>query len=101
MYLVRYFDNHDRIVKCETFEEVKKWLLLACTAWVISDNYCSDGKLDTPQKLFDYAMKKKDFGDIAQVFQIDSYFLLGEKEKNFCDFSECDLRTPFSCQRIL
>ena len=105
MYLVQ-ISEENKIVECETFEEVEEFLLRACALWVYSGGY-SDEELDTPPKLFDYCMKMKDFGDIAQVLKIDAYSPSfcgvgnNTSKKIPCDIVGCDLRVPFECQRIL
>ena len=105
MYLVQIAEEN-KIVECDTFEEVEKLLLRACALWMYSGDY-SDEELNTPQKLFDYCMAEKDFGDIAQVLEIDAYFtIFYDVENNItdkvaCDIIGCDLRVPFKCQRIL
>ena len=102
MYLVQILKENE-IVECDTFEEVKNLLLRACALWMYSGDY-SDKDLDTPPKLFDYCMGKKNFGDIAQVLEIDTYFTIdledNTSKKIPCNIMGCDLRVPFKCQRI-
>lgn len=105
MYLVQ-ISEENKIVECDTFEEVKSLLFRACVLWVYSEDYCGED-LDTPEKLFNSCMENQDFGDIAQVLEIHTYFTapygLGNhtSDKITCNIMGCDLRTPFKCQRIL
>ena len=100
MYLVQ-ISEENKIVECDTFEEVEKLLLRACALWMYSGDY-SDEELDTLQKLFDDCMKNKDFGNIAQVLEINTYFTIPSNLKKVtCNLMGCDLRVPFKCQRIL
>lgn len=69
MYLVSTDDN-PTLREFETMEEVKKELIKAVIAWTEDDCYVGKDGVS----LYKECLKDKDFGDIASVYEVNSYF---------------------------
>lgn len=94
MYLVR---TEHWIKECESWSEVKKALLEACTDWVNDDAFISDQRYNTPEKIFELGMNERDFGDVAQVFEVRC---ANNPEDGWCDFDCCSPQDTFTMKRI-
>ena len=94
MYLV--FTRTNGIKEVETLEEVKDILKIETFAWTQDDSYSGMAWED----LFNYCYCHKCFGDIAQVYEIKPYFLVGET-KIPCGFYTADYNTLFDCMKIM
>ena len=95
MYLVRT-DNW--IKECVSWSQVKKYLMTACAEWIADENYISDKRYNTAEKLFDLGMNDRDFGDVAQVFEIRC---TGDTDDGWYFFDCCSPQDTFSMKRIL
>lgn len=94
MYLI--FTQKNGIKEAETLEEVKDILKIETFAWTQDDGYSGMSWED----LFNYCLFHKCFGDIAQVYEIKTYFLI-EKTKIPCGFYEAELNKRFDCMKIM
>ena len=64
MYLVK---TNGKIIECEDIAEVKHELMIACAIWRYDGYYVGN---ETVEELYNECWKDKDFGDIAQVYEI-------------------------------
>lgn len=94
MYLI--FTQKNGIKEAETMEEVELILKIETFTWTQDDSYSGLSWED----LFNYCLSHKCFGDIAQVYRISPYFLLG-KAKIPCGFYEAELNKSFDCTKIM
>ena len=94
MYLVRT-DNW--IKECPNWSYVKKALMTACAEWIADENYVSDSRYDTVEKLFDLGMNERDFGDVAQVFDVRC---ASDSEEGLYWFNCCSPQDTFTMKRI-
>lgn len=83
------------IKEVEEYDEVLN-ILKKCTAyWCADDDY--DG--EDYQTLYNTCLEECDFGDIAHVYQVDTYFKAG-KSKIPCELSIAEKNTNFTMKRI-
>ena len=94
MYLVRT-DNW--IKECKSWSEVKRALLEACADWINDKNYISDKRYETPEKLFELGFNDRDFGDVAQVFEVRC---ASDPEDDWYYFDCCSPQDTFTMKRI-
>jgi len=94
MYLI--FTRTNGIKEVETLEEVKTTLKIETFVWTQDDSYSGLSWED----LFNYCWTHKCFGDIAQVYKIEPYFLVNET-KIPCGFYEADYNKSFDCMKIM
>lgn len=92
-YLVK---TDDKIVECENFTDVQKELLKATLEWTLSDIYEGESFLS----LFDKCLNNCDFGDIASVYEINSYFTVNNHEIP-CELKCMDKNIPTTITKIL
>ena len=80
-------------------EELHNYLKTLCFEWVLSPCYSSSDN-DTWEDLYNYCVKEKYFGDIAQVFKIDLFFTAGGLSFSTDSPSVTKVGDKFNCQRI-
>lgn len=83
------------IKEVEEYDEVLN-ILKKCTAYWCADE---DYQGEDYQTLYDACLEKGSFGDIAQVYQVDTYFKAG-KEKVPCGLYVAAKNTNFTMTRI-
>lgn len=71
-------------------------ILRKSTAWWCADEDYEGEDFET---LFQECLENKDFGDIAQVYEMDTYFKIGEK-KMPCSLYTADKNIDFKLRRI-
>lgn len=95
-YLVR--SSYFEIKECKDYDEVLNLLRKYTAFWCADSNYEGEDF----ETLFKECLENKDFGDIAQVFEIDTYFLCGNKNKIKipCELYCADKNIPFKIIKI-
>lgn len=93
-YLVR--SNYFEIKECESYDEMLDLLRKSTAVWCADSNYEGEDF----ETLFKECLEIKDFGDIAQVFEIDTYFLCGNEAKIPCGLYCADKNIPFKMSKI-
>ena len=79
----------------ETLEEVKSFLKSVTFDWCLDENYEGENW----EELYNECLEEAWFGDIAKVFEIDSFFVAGTKRIP-CELDCIDHRAPFSVRRV-
>lgn len=92
-YLVRSFFG---LKEVEKYEKVIRLLRTSTTHWCNDELYIGE---EDPETLFQECLKNKDFGDIAQVYEVDTYFKVG-RGKVPCGLYIADKDTDFRLRRI-
>lgn len=91
-YLVRCVFGLEEV---EKYEEVISLLRKSTAAWCADE----DWKGEDFETLYQECLENKDFGDIAQVYKVDTYFKV-RGEKVPCSLYTADRDTDFKLKRI-
>ena len=91
-YLV---NNIFGLKEVEKYEEVVSLLRKNTAFWCADENYQGEDF----ETLFQKCLENKDFGDIVQVYEVDTYFKVGN-EKVPCSLYVADKGTDFKLRRI-
>ena len=90
------------LVKCvfglkevEKYEEVISLLRKNTAFWCADENYQGEDF----ETLFQECLETRDFGDIAQVYEVDTYFKVADR-KIPCDLYLADRDINFKLRRI-
>lgn len=97
MYYIVQVDYCTDTFGCENFTEVENILKIATLKWTQSEFWKSN---QTAEELYIECMKEKDFGDIAQVYEIDCFFMVGD-HKVPCGLYETDYNKPMTITKIM
>lgn len=92
-YLIR---NSFGLKEVGKYEEVMNILRKYTAYWCADKDY--HGK--NFETLFKTCLENKDFGDIAQVYEVNTYFEVYEGKKIPCDLYVADKNTDFRLRRI-
>lgn len=96
-YLICSSVNDFSIKEVQDYEKMLGLLRQYTAYWCASDDYMEDN--EDFEVLFNECLKNKNFGDIAQVYQIDTYFKTSSK-KYPCGLYLADKNTKFTMTRI-
>lgn len=91
-YLV---NNIFGLKEVEKYEEVVSLLRKNTAFWCADENYQGEDF----ETLFQKCLENKDFGDIAQVYEVNTYFKT-TKGKISCDLYSADRNIDFKLRRI-
>lgn len=92
-YLIR---NGFGLKEVEKYEEVINILRKYTASWCADKDYHGEDF----ETLFQNCLENKDFGDIAQVYEIDTYFEVFGGKKIPCGLYVADKNTDFKLRRI-